>query len=138
MQVQLDWKEGLSFSGSTASGFSLETSNDQDENGEKKGIIPLELMALSLGGCTGMDVISILQKKRQEVSAFEVKVNTSQVERHPRVWSQVEIEYIVTGKNIDPIAVERAIFLSADKYCPTQNMLKKAVEIDHSFQIIEG
>jgi len=84
-----------------------------------------------------MDVISILQKKRQDVTDFEVKVHTEKAENHPRVWTSVNIEYIVTGNNIDPKAVERAMFLSYERYCPAQNMIKKAVDIDMSYKIIE-
>jgi putative redox protein len=96
------------------------------------------VMALSVGACTAMDVISILEKKRQEVSAFEVQVHTEKMEAYPQIWSKLEIEYILTGKEIDPAAVERAIQLSADKYCPAQNMLKDVVDIQHNYKILEG
>jgi len=94
-------------------------------------------VALGLGGCTAIDAISILQKKRQEVTAFEVRVNTERAAEHPRVWTHVLLEYIVTGKNIDPKAVERAIQLSHDKYCPAQNMLKETVRIESRYEIKE-
>jgi putative redox protein len=83
-----------------------------------------------------MDVLSILQKKRQDVTAFEVRVERERKEEHPRVWTRVQIEYLVTGNGVDPKAVERAIELSSTKYCPAQNMLKKAVEIQTSYRII--
>lgn len=135
MQVVLNWKQGLSFSGSAPSGYSLDLSATEDVGGAGDGFAPLELVALGLGGCTGMDVISILQKKRQEVKSFEVQVNTRREEEHPRVWNFVEIVYILTGTNIDPAAVERAIQLSSDKYCPAQNMLKLAVKIETRYEI---
>jgi len=136
MQVALNWKEGLSFAGhAPASGYSLDISTDAEVGGAEDGFRPMELMALGLAGCTGIDVISILQKKRQEVSAFEVRVNTERAAEHPRVWTRVLIEYIVTGKNIDPAAVERAIQLSKEKYCAAQNMLKKAVSIETRYEI---
>jgi len=137
MHVALNWKDGVSFKGQApGSGYSLDLSNDPDSGGAGDGFRPMELMALGLGGCTGIDVISILQKKRQEVSAFEVRVNTQRKEEHPRVWTNVLIEYVVTGKDIDPAAVERAIELSREKYCPAQNMLKAAVRIESRYEII--
>lgn len=135
MQVALDWKQGLSFAGKAPSGFTLDVGADADIGGAEDGFRPMELMALGLAGCTGIDVMSILQKKRQDVTAFEVRVDTQKAEDHPRVWTRVAIEYIVTGNNIDPAAVERAIQLSHEKYCPAQNMLKKAVSIEHSYKI---
>lgn len=136
--VALSWKEGLNFSGSAPSGLSLSVSNDKTPEARATAFAPLELMALSLGACTGMDVISILQKKRQQVHAFEVRVESVQAENYPRVWTQARIKYIVTGSDIDPAAVERAIELSAQKYCPVQNMLKLGVELEHNYEIIEG
>ena len=138
MQASLKWQDGLTFVGQNDSGHTVMVTNDRDEQGERTGISPIQLTALSLGGCTAMDVISILKKKRQAVSAFEVVVHTERVEEYPRVWSQAEIEFIVTGKDIDPAAVERAIELSAEKYCSVSNMLRHGVEISHSYKIIEA
>lgn len=137
MDIKLDWQEGLSFTASNEFGHSVVINNDRDEKGKKKGFSPTELTAISMGGCTGLDVISILQKKRQDVHDLEIKVHTERVKEHPRVWSSVEITYVVTGKNIDPAAVERSIQLSMDNYCAVQNMLKQAVEIKSRFEIIE-
>lgn len=138
MQVALNWKQGLSFSGSAPSGFSIDLSAYSDVGGAGDGFAPLELVALGLGGCTGMDVISILQKKRQIVKTFEVQVETQRAREHPRVWTRVVILYVLTGTNIDPNAVERAIQLSSDKYCPVQNMLKPAVNIETRYEIREA
>ncbi|MEX2161238.1 MAG: OsmC family protein [Anaerolineales bacterium] len=138
MKVALKWKQGLSFSGSAPSGHSLDMSAYQDVGGTGDGFAPVELVALGLGGCTGMDVISILQKKRQDVKAFEVRVTTERKEEHPRVWTRAVIEYLITGKDIDPAAVERAIQLSSEKYCPVQNMLRPAVKLETRYEIREG
>jgi putative redox protein len=138
MQVALDWKQGLSFKGNApGSGFSLDI-DGEPEVGGGGGLTPMELLALGLAGCTAMDVISILQKKRQEVSAFAVHVKTQRKEEHPKVWTHALIEYIVTGKNIDPAAVERAIQLSSEKYCPAQNMLKQTVQIETRYEVKAG
>lgn len=137
MQVALDWKKGLSFNGKAmGSGYSLDIGAEAEVGGADDALRPMELIALGLAGCTGMDVISILEKKRQDVKAFQVKVTTQRKEEHPKVWTHVQIDYIITGKNIDTAAVERAIQLSSEKYCPAQNMLKLAVDIDNSYEII--
>ena len=134
MQNVLTWKSGLAFEGKSESGFSINLGIGENASGPG----PMELMALAVGGCTGMDVASILEKKRQQVSALEVRVHTEQAETYPKIWTSVLIEYIVTGTDIDPAAVERAIELSATKYCPAQNVVNKSVEIEHSYQIIAG
>jgi putative redox protein len=97
----------------------------------------MELMGISLAGCTAMDVISILQKKRQNVTGFEVKVHADRANEHPKVFTHVTIEYLIEGHQVDPMAVERAIELSVAKYCPAQAMLTKAVKIDHTYTITE-
>jgi putative redox protein len=137
MQVALDWKSGMSFKGTaeSGSGRSLDIGAEQEIGGADDGLRPMELIALGLAGCTGMDVISILQKKRQDVTAFQVRVQTQRSEEHPKVWTHVMIDYIVTGREIDPAAVERAIQLSSEKYCPAQNMLKLAVKIENRYEI---
>jgi putative redox protein len=138
MQVALDWKQGMSFKGTalSGSGRSLDIGAEKEIGGADDGLRPMELIALGLAGCTGMDVISILEKKRQNVTAFQVKINTQRKEEHPKVWTHVMIDYLVTGKDIDPAAVERAIQLSSERYCPAQNMLKLAVKIESRYEII--
>ena len=137
MQVALEWKQELSFSGMAPNGLTVALDAEPAVGGSGEGFLPLELLALGLGGCTAMDVISILRKKRQAVTAFEVRVNTQRATEHPRVWTRVQLEYIVTGKKIYPRAIKRAIQLSAEKYCPAQNMFKKAVEIETRYEIME-
>jgi putative redox protein len=137
MTVNLQWNTGMTFTGENLNGHALITSNDRDDQGNRPGFGPMELMALSIGACAGMDVISILKKKRQDVTGLEIQVHSRQAETHPRVWTELRVDYLFTGRSIDPKAVERAIELSKDKYCPTQNMIKEAVEIDYSYKIIE-
>jgi putative redox protein len=139
MDVNLTWKTGLAFTGlAEENGYSLDLDAYKDVGGEESGFSPMQLLALGLGGCTATDVISILQKKRQDVKAFQVQVHTERAGEHPRVWTQAMITYIITGAAIDPAAVERAIQLSAEKYCPAQNMLKQAVQIQHEYKLVEG
>ncbi len=136
MDAKATWKkEGLVFDGTADTGVVVPLASGMDEGAE--GFRPMELLGVGLAGCTGMDVISILQKKRQQVFDFEVIVHTKSADEHPHVWTWVQIEYIVTGHDIDPKAVERAMQLSADRYCPAQNMINKAVEIELTYKIIE-
>ncbi len=137
MQVSLDWKQGFSFKGTAPTG-SVDVSAYLDVGGAGDGLAPVELVALGLGGCTAVDVISILQKKRQDVQTFSVSVTTERKEAHPKVWTHALIEYFVTGKNIDPAAVERAIQLSSEKYCVVQNMLKASVKMETRYEIKEA
>jgi putative redox protein len=138
MEAKVTWKGRLSFTGTAETGFSLLLGTEPSLGGDNDGFRPLELMALSLAGCTAMDVISLLQKKRQDVTAFEVRVHAERAEEHPRVFTHVTVEYLVTGHNVDPVAVNRSIELSATKYCPAQAMLSKAVEIEHKVTITEA
>lgn len=138
MEATVTWHQGLTFTGTASTGFKVPLGADPSLGGENDGFRPLELMAISLAGCTAMDTISILQKKRQQVTGFEVRVHAERTTEHPRVFTKMDVTYIVTGKQIDQAAVERAIELSETKYCPAQAMLSKAVEITHSHQIIEA
>jgi len=135
MDANVTWKNGMSFESSADSGFKLNLGTSEQFGGADDGFRPMELMLISLAGCTGMDVISILQKKRQEVSSFEVKVHAERAQEHPKVFTKLTLEYIVSGKNIDPEAVNRAVELSSTKYCPAQSMLAQAVPITHTITI---
>lgn len=134
MYANVKWHNGLVFTGSAKSGFEVPLSSGD----EKQGFSPLELVAVGLAGCTGMDVISILEKKRQEVLDFQVGVEIlERAQNYPKIWTRAKIHYTVTGRNIDPAAVERAIELSRTKYCSASGMLEKAVQIEHELKIIE-
>lgn len=135
MDAKVIWKKGLSFEGSADSGFKIPLGTSSEQGGADDGFSPLELLAIGLAGCTAMDVISILSKKRQEVSEFEVNVHAERAQDHPKVFTRVLIEYVVSGKNIDQAAVERAVELSETKYCPAEAMLKKAVPIESRITI---
>ena len=133
----MTWRGGMEFEGTADSGHTLTLDAAPEVGGADKGFRPMELMAISLAGCTAMDVISILRKKRQEVTGFEVKVNAERATEHPHVFTAMEVTYVVRGRNIDPAAVERAIQLSEEKYCPAQAMLRKAAPITLKYEIVE-
>ena len=96
----------------------------------------MELLLISLAGCTAMDVVSILRKKRQNLTGFEIRVHGNRATDHPKVFTDFELEYIVHGVNIDPAAVERAIQLSTENYCSAHAMLEKAAHIRTRYTII--
>lgn len=137
MQAKVNWQEGMSFTGTADSGFEIQLDAKEEVGGAGKGFIPMELMAMSLAGCTAMDVISILRKKRQDVTDFEVRVDATRAEEHPKVFTRATIDYLVTGHDVDEKAVIRAIQLTADRYCPAQAMLGKVFTIDLRYQIFE-
>jgi putative redox protein len=137
MDAKVTWKGRMTFEGAADSGFTVGLGADPSVGGDNDGLRPMELVAIGLAGCTAMDVISILQKKRQDITGFETQIHTERADEHPKVFTHVTIKYIVEGRGVDPAAVERAIELSATKYCPAQAMLEKAVEIEHTYQIDE-
>ncbi len=137
MDAKVAWKTGLSFTGTVGTGFQVPLDSEPEVGGKGEGFRPLQLMGLSLAGCTAMDVISILRKKKQDVTAFEVQAHASQAEDFPKVFTHVTLTYVVTGHTIDEKALLRSIELSATKYCPAQAMLSRVVPIDLVYEIYE-
>ncbi len=138
MTTTVKWHKGLTFTGKADSGFEVPLGGRSSAGGDGDGFRPMELFATGLAGCTAMDTISVLQKKRQDITSFEVNVSTERAEKHPRVFTHISIEYLVTGHNVDEKAVLRAIQLSAERYCPAQGMLSQVVPIDLEYQIFEA
>ena len=129
MDAKVTWKNGLSFTGTSGSGFDIPLGVSEEHGGVGDGASPMELILVALGGCTGMDVISILKKKQQDVTHFEVVIHGERAEEHPKVYTDITLEYIVTGHNVDLEAVKRAVELSETKYCSVNGMLKKSAVI---------
>lgn len=132
MQATLQWKQDLVFDAITENGQRI-----QLDGSHSTGPAPIELVLLAQGGCTGMDVMAILQKKRQTITALEVKLDGIRQEEHPQVFTEITITYLIRGRGVDPQAVERAIELSETKYCPVMAMLRKATTITTRYEIIE-
>ncbi len=137
MDANVTWQGKMSFTGSADTGFQVPLGADPVVGGDNDGFRPLELMAVSLAGCTAMDVISILKKKRQDVTSFEVTVHTERADEHPRVFTSAIIDYRVVGRNVDEKAVLRSIELSAKSYCPAQGMLEKVFPMRLRYQVFE-
>jgi putative redox protein len=137
MDAKVIWKEGLSFTATADSGFTVNLGASPSVGGKSDGFRPLELMLISLIGCTAMDVISILRKKWQDITRFEVKGHAEQAADYPRVMTRAVVEYHVTGHQVDEAAVVRSLELSATRYCPAQGMLDQVMPIALQYFIYE-
>ncbi|HJQ29640.1 MAG TPA: OsmC family protein [Rubrobacter sp.] len=128
--------EGMHFVGEV-DGFRVDLDADEGVGGRNAGASPMHLLLLSIAGCTAMDVVSILRKKREQVTGLSVEVRGDQRSEHPKVYESIEMFYRVRGSGVDPKAVERAIELSQTKYCPVIAMLGETAEITCSYEIEE-
>jgi putative redox protein len=138
MDATVLWKKGLSFSGTAhTSGFTLPLGADPKVGGENDGFRPTELVLVALAGCTAMDVISILAKKKQDVTSFEVKAHGERASEDPKRFTSFLVEYVLSGKGIDPAAVQRAVELSETKYCSVMATLRFAGPVERKITILE-
>lgn len=132
------WRDDMIFTGYSSGGYSIPLDAIRDHGGHEAGISPMELMLTSLAGCTGMDVISILRKKKQQVTGFEVQVSGIRADEHPKVYTEISVHFVVTGHNVNETAVTRAIELSRDKYCGAAATLRHTATIHYTHEIIES
>ena len=133
MKATVTWKGNTTFVGTgDKSGYPVQMDSEFNN-----GASPMELIALGLAGCTAMDVIAILQKKRQNITHFDVKVDAPRAEEHPKVFTSAVITYVVTGSNVEENALLRAIELSATRYCPAHSMLEQVFPIELHYEIYE-
>lgn len=128
---------GMTFDALGTSGHTVALDSDELVGGANQGFRPMEMLLVGLGGCTGMDVISILRKMHQEVTSYQVKVQGNRAEEHPKVYTEITVEHVVKGKGPSVDAVKRAVELSATRYCPASAMLSKAVRITHKYRVID-
>ena len=138
MKATVNWNGGMAFTGVANSGFAVPMDADNSVGGSDTGVRPMEMIAMSLAACTAMDVISILQKKRQNLSKFEVSIDAPRSHDHPQVFTSALITYIITGSDVEEAAVLRAIELSATNYCPVQAMLEQVFPIALHYEIYEA
>jgi len=129
--------KGVTFLGKSDSNHWVTMDGPESFGGSDAGTRPKELLLIALGGCTGSDVITILQKKKVQLDNFEMNISAEVADEHPQVYTKINIEFVFTGKDIQEKDVERAIELSQTKYCSVTHMLNKAMEISHSFKILE-
>ena len=138
MTAQASLQEGMRFVARSGSGHSVTLDAPHVGGGEDLGFRPMELLLVGLAGCTGMDVISILRKQRQQVTGYEVRVLGVRAEEHPMVFVEITVEHVVTGHQIQPEAVARAIALSEERYCGAGAMLGKVAHLTHTSRIVEA
>ncbi|CUS88185.1 putative redox protein [Candidatus Kryptobacter tengchongensis] len=137
-KVEVKFVDGMTFIGKGESNHWVVMDGAETVGGSDAGTRPMELVLIALGGCTGMDVVSILRKKRVKFDKFEMKISGERAEEHPKVYTKIDIEYIIYGKEINPKDVEHAIELSQSKYCSVSAMLKKSgAQVNYSYKIIQ-
>lgn len=129
--------KGITFIGKTDSNHWITMDGPENFGGSNAAIRPKELLLLALAGCTASDVVTILEKKKVHLNNFEINISAEMQEEHPQVYTKIDLEYVFYGKNISVEAVERAIELSQTKYCSVTAMLQKAIDINHSYRIVE-
>lgn len=138
MKTRVKWVENVCFMAESGSGHAVVMDGSPDIGGKNLGPRPMEMLLMGAGGCTSVDVIMILKKSRQEVLDCEVDISADRAEDHPKVFTKIHMHFTVTGRGLKPEVVERAIRLSAEKYCSASIILGKTAEMTHDFEIIEA
>lgn len=136
MKARIKWVEQVSFLGETESGHAVLMDGSPAAGGRNLGPRPMEMLLLGAGGCTSFDVIAILKKSRQAVSDCYVEIEAERAETDPKVFTKIHMHFVVTGKDIKPEAVEKAIKLSAEKYCSASIMLGATAAMTHDFEVV--
>ena len=136
MFVNMSWKGDLAFEAETESWHRILLDAKREVGGEEKGPRPMEVLLVSLAGCTGMDVASILKKKRVNLQSMTIKINAEQAPQHPKYFTRINVEFNFVGKEIKEEDVKQAIELSRDKYCSVSVMLEDKAEISYRWNIV--
>jgi putative redox protein len=137
MKTRIEWKEGMSFLAKSGSGHTVLMDGPPEAGGKNLGPRPMEMLLMGTGGCAAFDVVLILQKSRQDISDCAVEIEAERALQEPKVFTRLHFHFILTGKKLNPQQVERAICLSAEKYCSASIMLGKTAELTHDFEIVE-
>ncbi|MGR8919776.1 MAG: OsmC family protein [Gammaproteobacteria bacterium] len=138
MKATIKWVDEAMFVGETGSGHAVVVDGPPDAGGRNLGPRPMELVLTGLGACTAFDVVSILRKSRQPVGDCRVELDAARAESIPQVFTRIHIHFVVSGQGLKRSAVERAVKLSAEKYCSATLMLREAVEITHDYEVIDA
>ena len=137
MNISVNWVDGMLMVGKSHSGHSISMDGPPEIGGDNLGVRPMEMLLLGVAGCTMIDVVTTLKKMRQELTHCETKVNAERADDHPKVFTDIHIQFLVKGNDLDSKKVEKAITLSAEKYCSASIMLGKTASISHDFEILE-
>ena len=137
MNISVNWIDGLLMVGKSDSGHTITMDGPPESGGENLGVRPMEMLLLGVAGCTMIDVVTTLKKMRQDLSHCETKINAERATDHPKVFTDIHIQFIVKGKDLDSKKVDKAITLSAEKYCSASIMLGEMATITHDFEVVE-
>ena len=138
MKARVTWVEGRTFLGESGSGHAVVMDGAPESGGRNLGVRPMEMLLLGLAGCTGFDVVMILEKAREPVTDCRVEVEADRAETDPKVFTHIRLRYIVSGRDLDRVKVERAVALSKEKYCSASIMLARAAEITAEIEVVEA
>ncbi len=138
MKTRITWLEDMTYVAQSPSGHALVIDGPPELGGHNIGPRPMELLLMGMGGCTAIDVVNILRKARQELRGCELQIDAERADSDPKVFTTIQIHFILTGKSLSAKHVERAIHLSAEKYCSASIMLGKTAQITHTFELREG
>jgi putative redox protein len=137
MNISVNWVDGLLMVGKSDSGHTITMDGPPESGGENLGVRPMEMLLLGVAGCTMIDVVTTLKKMRQDLSHLETKINAERATDHPKVFTDIHIQFILKGKDLDAKKVDKAITLSAEKYCSASIMLGETATITHDFEVVE-
>jgi putative redox protein len=138
MKISVDWTGNASFKATSPGGHTVQMDGPPDQGGEDKGARPMELLLMGMGGCASFDVVSMLKKGRQDITACQAVLQAERADAVPAVFTKIHIEFLVSGRKLKESQVKRAVALSAEKYCSASIMLESAgVAISHSYRIVE-
>jgi putative redox protein len=138
MKARIKWVDEVMFVGESGSGHAVVMDGAPDAGGRNLGVRPMEMLLLGLGGCSAFDVVLILKRGRQPVTDCVVEIEAERADTDPKVFTHIAMRYVVTGTGLDRAKVERAVQLSADKYCSASAMLAKTAAMSHSIEIVEA
>lgn len=138
MKARIKWVENVCFMGESETGHAVILDGAPDAGGRNLGMRPMEMLLIGMGACTSFDVVTILKKARQPVTDCVADISAERADEVPKVFTKIHVHFVVTGKGLNPTQVERAVKLSAEKYCSASIMLGKAAEITHDFEVVEA
>ncbi len=137
MKCRVKWLDHMTFVGESDSGHAVVMDAAPESGGRNMGVRPMEMLLLGLGGCTAFDVVMILKKSRQAIVDCEVKIDSDRAQEVPKVFTRIHVHFIISGTRLDATKVDKAVKLSAEKYCSATKMLSETAEITHDFEIVE-
>jgi putative redox protein len=137
MKATIKWAGEASFTGESETGHTITMDGPPDHGGHNRGPRPMETVLIGMGGCTAFDVVHILKRSRQDIRGCEARIDAERAKEDPKVFTRIHVHFIVAGRGLKPEQVERAITLSAEKYCSASIMLGKTANITHDFEIVE-